>query len=283
MSNPLRDIEALGQSIWLDNISRQLLDDGELRAADREGRDQRGDLQSDDLREGHGPLRPLRRRVPRAAQRDQRRRGDLQPAGVQGHPRRRRPAASDVGPQRAAPTATCRSRSRPRWRTMPTERSRPPSTIAPRSIAPNVLIKVPGTDRGRPRVRGADRDRPERERHAAVRGVALRGDRRGLPPRARAPCRVRRLARVGRIGGELLRLARGQARSTPRSRAPAARTCAARRRWPTPRSPTARSSGSSAVRAGRRSRPRARACSGRCGPRPRPRTPTTRTRCTSTS
>ena len=31
MSNPLRDIEALGQSIWLDNISRQLLDDGVLR------------------------------------------------------------------------------------------------------------------------------------------------------------------------------------------------------------------------------------------------------------
>ena len=31
MSNPLRDIEALGQSIWLDNISRQLLDEGTLR------------------------------------------------------------------------------------------------------------------------------------------------------------------------------------------------------------------------------------------------------------
>ena len=31
MSNPLRDIEALGQSIWQDNISRQLLDEGTLR------------------------------------------------------------------------------------------------------------------------------------------------------------------------------------------------------------------------------------------------------------
>ena len=28
MSNRLREIEALGQSIWLDNISRQLLEDG---------------------------------------------------------------------------------------------------------------------------------------------------------------------------------------------------------------------------------------------------------------
>ena len=31
MSNRLREIEALGQSIWIDNISRQLLDDGTMR------------------------------------------------------------------------------------------------------------------------------------------------------------------------------------------------------------------------------------------------------------
>jgi len=31
MSNRLRQIEALGQSIWIDNLNRQLLDDGELR------------------------------------------------------------------------------------------------------------------------------------------------------------------------------------------------------------------------------------------------------------
>ena len=30
MSNRLREIEALGQSIWIDNISRQLLDDGDM-------------------------------------------------------------------------------------------------------------------------------------------------------------------------------------------------------------------------------------------------------------
>lgn len=30
MSNPLREIEALGQSIWIDNISRQLIEDGIL-------------------------------------------------------------------------------------------------------------------------------------------------------------------------------------------------------------------------------------------------------------
>src|SRR5690242_7944689 len=31
-TNHLREIEALGQSIWLDNISRELLDDGKLRS-----------------------------------------------------------------------------------------------------------------------------------------------------------------------------------------------------------------------------------------------------------
>src|SRR3954447_7734633 len=31
MANHLREIEALGQSIWLDNISRQLLDGGTLK------------------------------------------------------------------------------------------------------------------------------------------------------------------------------------------------------------------------------------------------------------
>ncbi len=31
MTNPLREIEALGQSIWIDNLNRRLLDDGVLR------------------------------------------------------------------------------------------------------------------------------------------------------------------------------------------------------------------------------------------------------------
>src|SRR5215210_7705932 len=31
MTNRLRDIEALGQAVWIDNINRELLDDGILR------------------------------------------------------------------------------------------------------------------------------------------------------------------------------------------------------------------------------------------------------------
>src|SRR3982750_1184799 len=31
MSNKLREIEALGQAIWIDNLNRDLLDDGKMR------------------------------------------------------------------------------------------------------------------------------------------------------------------------------------------------------------------------------------------------------------
>jgi transaldolase len=38
MSNKLREIEALGQAVWIDNINRELLDDGELkRLVDEDG------------------------------------------------------------------------------------------------------------------------------------------------------------------------------------------------------------------------------------------------------
>ena len=61
MTNRLREIEALGQAVWIDNINRALLEDGILRAARRRGRHQRRHLQPDDLREGDGALGPLRR------------------------------------------------------------------------------------------------------------------------------------------------------------------------------------------------------------------------------
>ena len=31
MSNKLREIEALGQAVWIDNLNRELLDDGTMR------------------------------------------------------------------------------------------------------------------------------------------------------------------------------------------------------------------------------------------------------------
>ena len=162
-------------------------------------------------------------------------------------------------------------------------RSRPPQHHQAEIDRPNVLIKVPGTDRGCPCVRGADRARRQRQRHAAVRGIALRGDRRGLPARARAPRGEGGVDRVGCVGGELLRLARGhQGRRRARGhrpRGPARQGCGRQREDRIP----ARSSGSSADRAGRRSPPRARAFSARFGPRPRPRTLTIPTRCTSTT
>ena len=44
--NPLLDLESIGQSIWLDYLRRNALDNGELQAADRSGWGQRPDLES---------------------------------------------------------------------------------------------------------------------------------------------------------------------------------------------------------------------------------------------
>ena len=70
MTNRLRQIEAQGQSIWIDNLSRELLDEGELRDLIERGRDHGGHLQPEHIREGHGPLGPLRRCDPRSVAED---------------------------------------------------------------------------------------------------------------------------------------------------------------------------------------------------------------------
>ena len=153
-----------------------------------------------------------------------------------------------------------------------------------RSTGTNVLIKVPGTAEGVAGVRGADRARRQRQHDAAVRGRALQRDRRGVRPRrssaaSRPASRSTAVASVAsffvsrvdtKVDAELERLGREDLRGK------AAVANAQHRLRVLP----ARSSPASA---GSAARPRARTCSGRCGPRPRRRTPTTRTRCTSTS
>ncbi len=61
-ANPLKALEQLGQSPWLDFIERKFLADG-LADADRPRRVEGDDLQPVDLREGDGPRHELRRRV----------------------------------------------------------------------------------------------------------------------------------------------------------------------------------------------------------------------------
>ena len=59
--NRLQALHDAGVSIWLDTLSRDLLDSGDVRRADRRVRGHRGDLEPDDLRQGDHRLGPLRR------------------------------------------------------------------------------------------------------------------------------------------------------------------------------------------------------------------------------
>ena len=65
MNEQLGKLRDLGQSLWLDNITRDLLDNGTLRALHRRVRDDRPDVESDHLRRGDRQQRRLRRRHPR--------------------------------------------------------------------------------------------------------------------------------------------------------------------------------------------------------------------------
>ena len=283
MTNRLREIEALGQAVWIDNINRELLDDGILqRLVDEDGIS--GVTSNPTIFEK-----------------------------AMGHSER-----YDEGFKRVLDgDAAIRVRSSSAWRS--TTSATPPTSCAPTYEATegqdgyvsfelppelafdaagsveaakrfhaeigkdNVLIKVPGTAEG-----------VEAFEELTAAGVsvnvtllfdvrALRRDRGGLRPRPAAPRGRRRADRPHRVRRELLRLARRQQgrRRARREGRPA--DSRARPPSPTRGSPTRSSGGSSAATAGTRWRPRAPTCSARCGRRRRRRTRTTPTRSTSTS
>ena len=147
---------------------------------------------------------------------------------------------------------------------------------------PNVFIKVPATPAGVEAFRRADRGRRLGQRHAAVRGPALRGDRERLDRRPRASASRPASRSTGSPPSRASSSRASTARSTRGSSSSGTASCRASRRSRTPSSPTARSSGSSRARAGRRWRPRARTSSARSGRRRRRRTRPTPTRSTST-
>ena len=208
MTNHLREIEALGQSIWLDNISRALIEDGDLqRLVDEDGLT--GVTSNPTIFEkamGHSDR--YDEALPGGAGEGLDARGDLLPPGVPGHPRRRRPPAADLrADRRPGRLHLLRAAARAghdadgsveaaqrHWRS--------------RSTAPTCYIKVPGTEAGVTRVRGADGagisvnvtllfavSRYEEIAEAYVAGSSAR---RGRASRS-----------TDRLGGQLLRLARG--------------------------------------------------------------------------
>ena len=149
---------------------------------------------------------------------------------------------------------------------------------------PNVMIKVPG-HRGRdPRDRGAHRPRRQRQHHAAVLRRALRAGDRRLRQRPRATRGRRRAGRRDRLGGLVLRLARRRQgrraaarRLRLRGRVAIANAHRAYARYLDRFSETC-----SPTTAGARYATPAPARSDRCGPAPAPRTPPTPTCSTST-
>ena len=143
---------------------------------------------------------------------------------------------------------------------------------------PNVYIKIPATRRGPAGDRGLDRARRLDQRHADLLARALRGGRRGLHPRARAARRRRRRPVEGRVGRVVLRLAhRHRGRQAARG-ASATRSCRASSAIDNAKLAYKHFQEAFAGPAlGARSPRRARACSGRSGPRPRRRTRPTAT------
>ncbi len=280
--SPLQRLSALGQSVWVDYLSREsirgghlqeLLDDYSVVGATSnpsifEKAMTAGDAYDEQLRElDDGPA-------------DQ---GRVLGARRAGHQRRVRPVPPGLGRRR-----------RPRRLRLAGGRPAPRLRHAgdlPRGDAPARSGRPPepdGQDPGDQARAGGDRGRDRQgqldQRHADLLAAALRGGRRVLHPRARAPRRRGRRPRQGGVGRELLRLAhrhrgrqapggdrrarraRGQARDRQReARLPALRGAVLRPALGVPAGPRA---------------PRRSAC---CGRRRRPRTPPTRTRCTSRS
>ena len=193
-------------------------------------------------------------------------------------------AACDVLPARlardgAAATATSRSRSTP---------TSPPTAAATfdqavdlhgRVDRPNLYVKIPATREGLPAIEDCIARGDPDQRDADLLARALPRGRRRLPARARAPRRRRRRPRQGQLGRLVLRLAdrhRGRPRGSSELGNTAELAGEARDREREARLPPLRA-GVLRAGLGAAGRRRARASSGRSGPRPRPRTPPTAT------
>ena len=141
----LHELSEHGVSVWVDSLSREMLETGELDAAHRRGRRRRRDLESDDLREGALDRRLVRRAASRRARALRRHEGGLLRARGRGHQARVRSPASGVGADRAASTGSSRSRSTPISRTSATRRSSRRSCLTELVDRPNLFVKIPAT------------------------------------------------------------------------------------------------------------------------------------------
>ena len=121
--------------------------------------------------------------------------------------RRLRPAPAGLGRTQGAGRLRL-ARGRPDARLRPRGDVRAGDAPARGRRPAEPVREDPGDEARARRDRGLDRAGQVDQRHADLLAGALRGGRRGLPPRARAARRGRRRPVARRLGGELLRLAR---------------------------------------------------------------------------
>ena len=250
--NRLQALHDAGVSIWLDTLSRELLDSGAFARADRRLRGHRRDLEPDDLRQGDHRLRPLRR-----------------PAA-----RRRRRRASTT-------RRSCSSRSRSTTSGRAADLLRPAYDASDGrdgfvsfECTPDLADDTDGHDRAGARAVGPARA-PERDDQGA--GDRRPGSRRSrsspraaststsrccsrsratsrsstpTSPASSGALRAGRAGRRDRLGGLVLRLARR--RQGRRAAARRLRRCAAASRSPTPAAPTPATASASPTSAGAR-------------------------------
>ena len=281
MTNRLREIEALGQAIWIDNLNRPLLDDGTLRSLiDRDGISgvtsnptifEKGmghsDRYDEAFRKAAQETQDPQGIFERLAYGDVRDAADLlRPTfegaeGQDGHVSFELPAALADDAEGSIEAA---------------ERHRDALDRQ------NVLMKVPGTEAGvrafeELTARGVNVNVTLLFAVSRYEGVA-EAYLRGLERRVDAGQPVDRIASVASFF-----VSRVDTKIDAALARPGVASSVAGPRWPTPRSPTSLSAASSPEKGGHASRRLGPTSNARCGPRRRRRTPTTRTRSTSTS
>ena len=189
----------LGQSLWLDNITRDLLDSGTLAALHRRALGDRADLEPDDLRPRHQEQRGLRRGDPRRSWRQGKSGEDaVLRTGARGSDPGRRPVPPDPRAdrrRRRLGLAGGLAAAGPRHR-QHAGRGQGPA----RAGRPAESVHQDPRHAGRPAGdRGGDLRRRPGQRHAAVLARAVPGRGRGLSARRRAAHRGRARPDVGSV------------------------------------------------------------------------------------
>ena len=209
----LHQLSELGQSVWIDSLSRGWLKDGELARMMSEdavvGVTSNPTIFQKAMAEGEWYDDQLREVVSGVRRHE----GDLPPARRGGHQGRVRPLPPGLGRDRwDGRVRLAGGRSQLRVRDRGDDRRGDPLPRLDRSSeSPR---QDPGHAAGPARDRRDDRAGPQHQRDADLLSAAPPGGRRGLHPGARAARRGRRRSVDGRIGRELLRLA-GRHRGGP--------------------------------------------------------------------